>query len=879
MSSTAAPSAAGEVGSESASTAAVDPLSSLTASLSAVDGIFETGISSTLDSFLSLGGPPKRAVQLLSQNYKGRPDMINLILAWNDMADGHTSAASEPAPSAASSSLVTRLVQRSIFHRFDPAIADEILSRDEQPAWLEQLTSGADPATLAEWAPFFTELMNKYPSSLFLKLCVGLVQERAEADALVGATQTRLGSDGMPVGPIVNVTTKATILNEFDKCQQLIGGLIHAIFDRILQKVGRNSGGGTKRKYASITTDGGSNTQNEFASKLASMPIDMLRLDLHRLAAASEYTYLYTQRVMTSLYVNAPKEVKHIIRRIQQDLSEYTCHPPAVLLPGAPSSSSSSGGDVSLAASILPIDLYLLGLKSEWSDCVAALQGFHRTGQLSTLDINKLYAQFTASGNSSLDDPLPPPPVVILRERRFIQALVDAVFKTPSANSAATSTPNAANASMREKQIYLLAYATSIQDERHPAIRLAKQTISGASLVKSEDGVDGGSAGPASLTIDRTHFDSTRVALSRLVDFVSGPWGLRPSGLLRHIHAHIKSSIVGACATTWMLAQLTDPGYYESTFHATLTPFFLHLLGSMVNLHPLLLGQVFDGLSRVVRMTPNMDPFLLIQYRKTLWTMLLHVCHRGCVGPTLDLLKKEIQTGLDHSLIRHFIVQLLHTTAPPYSREFLEKTLQLLELPQTFKALNGMLVAHVKRHQAGQANANAAAAVDSSATTTAAAAAVLAAAHVAPNTKAALRILAAAELHGELAPAASSSNQPPSKKIKTEDGSASSHTLKDERASGLTAGTSSKPLLQVGVGSDSSDSSVLDFCSRIHHNPDLLRHAPIVRGFDVSSEGVLNEFDNDRVDDSSSPPPPPIPNDRMQIYMQTIEMYLAIKRN
>jgi hypothetical protein len=80
--------------------------------------------------------------------------------------------------------------------------------------------------------------------------------------------------------------------------------------------------------------------------------------------------------------------------------------------------------------------------------------------------------------------------------------------------------------------------------------------------------------------------------------------------------------------------------------------------------------------------------------------------------------------------------------------------------------------------------------------------------------------------------------------------------------------------LPVLFSHDASDSAVLDFCTLLHAEPDLLRLSPIVRGFVVNEDGIVTADDMDTDAANSTP----MEESKFQHHMQTINMYLALKQ-
>ena len=150
-------------------TAAVSPLM---ARLSAPDGIMESDVLSTLASYLQSGGSPRTAIRLLSDNYCGHSDTINLLQHWLTLTDDEqpTGAQSEQQPSYA-----TEAFQQLVIDSFDPTKADTVFATfDAMPEWLAELLS------LEGWRAVMGRLHATYPQSLFVSFAVRAMRAAEE---------------------------------------------------------------------------------------------------------------------------------------------------------------------------------------------------------------------------------------------------------------------------------------------------------------------------------------------------------------------------------------------------------------------------------------------------------------------------------------------------------------------------------------------------------------------------------------------------------------------------------------------------------------------------------------------------------------------------
>ena len=930
-----------------------------TADLQSPDAILEPSILSSLATYLAGSGggpkPAKRAVRMLSEGYRGRGDMISLLSQWSCTAGVATAATIE-------ADLLSS-IQRAILAKFDGGLADRVLEQS-QPLWLEGLVS--NPA----WESTLLRLAEKAPSSLFLKLCISLMGEQRREEEMGGGGGRGGGgkADGPSAAPtsVLNASLRASALHDFDKFNGLVSALIEGIIDSTVKRAAarkrRRAGGdaagvmedepnaaaAAASSANSSGAAGASAGSDELVARIRLLDVDSMVQDFLRLSAQSEWTYLYAQRALQAAIVSAPRSASFLLQRISQDLTQQATFPPP------PPASLLSAKIVQEAPgknlSVYPFDLLLRGIKDDYADLFQVWSVLARSEQLSMIDINKLYARYAPS--------LPgvdPPPVVLLRHKLLIRTLLTSLFApnsalmTSDAPSSSSSSRASGPVSDRHKYAYLLTYACCVVDERVCTVQLQRNLPSDAHSTAAGDNDAASSAAAAAVSlignssaIDKASFDVTLTALLRFHELASNKgWGLRPYTLLRCIHAHLSLPLFACAAVYWIQTQLCDLSFYDMTYHSTVTPYFLSLLGELSSKHPLLRRQVFDTLTRTFHLSPpSLDGFAGIQFKKSLLNLMLHLLHCGFnFKDVVGMILKEIPRGLDHSLIRHFSVQLLFTTSPPYSRTFLEQTLQLLACPQTFKALQNTMVAGMQVSRL--------LAPDAATTTNSAAVQLLAQAHVAANTPAARRLLATAGMQDLIPDVTPTQGQEESKMSDTatavasdvksespEEPSAkkSKHATPPpptDAASAVAAGADStastsspvvpgskaarreekdrarraaaeleqrrkaetlkrllvntprapRPMSQITHDShDGSERAVLDFCTLLHADPSLLRNSRVVAGLMLNDEGVVVADECD-TDTDAAAHDQPIDETRMQQYMQTIQQYVSMQES
>ena len=138
----------------------------------------EPDVLSTLSSYLQSGGSPRTAIRLLSDNYRGYADTINLLEHWLTLTDDEQPAAQPEQQST----YATEAFQQLVMDSFDPAKADSVFATfDAMPAWLAELLA------LEGWRSVMERLQATYPQSLFVSFAVRAT--RASEEAATGQTE------------------------------------------------------------------------------------------------------------------------------------------------------------------------------------------------------------------------------------------------------------------------------------------------------------------------------------------------------------------------------------------------------------------------------------------------------------------------------------------------------------------------------------------------------------------------------------------------------------------------------------------------------------------------------------------------------------------
>jgi len=659
--------------------------------------------------------------------------------------------------------------------------------------------------------------------------------------------------------------------------------------------------------------------------------------------------------------------------------------PPLASPTAAAAASAAVGNDTGNSAAGA-IDLFISSIPPAWSDVYASLRVLQRKGSLLPVDVAKLYARYApalrAPGSNTAATSQPNhgvPPVILLRDRELLQDIFLQLFQSDSklreppaaheiesdtafdsaiaaATSGIPSSPSPlpsisldsiSPAQDRRKYIFLLAYASAAIDMR-PCPPLTQQRR-GKPKAEQDGGYGAIAGAAAAATINSApspaqpiaSSSSSTIDVSRVLPCYhvflrfhelgissSRDWIQRPSKLVRLLFDHVPTQpLLAAGALLWLRDVLTSQPFWESTHYTALAPYLHNLIGLITPHHPLLRHAVWSCLKDLFHFTPSaVDALSLVQHRKTLLTLMLHLLHTGfdLVAITSFVLHQVRSNGLDHALLRHFIVGLISSTAPPYSRAFVEQAMALLAEEATFKALQVMIETKVMRKGSSSATAGMVAGMTGGAVARLAAQVkhILAQARIPAGTPAARRYIRQAESNGTLPAgtlkqieeaqrkeeeaAKEAAAEPSRQKSKTESGTnaASPSEENGDSLPSLSPIESPPPApiqpksLAAAASADAYDDgeeSVLHFCAYLASDPDRrIRHSSDVRGFIVDAPGILvtdecettqqtlrsSDTDTGRSHDARSstrPGMPPLDETLVQHFLQTCHRYLRIR--
>lgn len=246
-----------------------------------------------------------------------------------------------------------------------------------------------------------------------------------------------------------------------------------------------------------------------------------------------------------------------------------------------------------------------------------------------------------------------PPPVDLLRVPHFLDLLVDALFKPGSK----------INPDHKSKYIHLLAYAASV----HETFKKNQRKSLNRDELK-----------PTIQAIEKVHnVCNENKGSTELVAEVNA------------LYQCIRFPVVAIGVVRWVDCTVSDSSYFKLTTEHT--PLHLALLDEVVTNHPTLHQKVLDLLIRLFESPQDeLDVLVQLERRKMLLDRMVHLFSRGCVVPVVTYIKSCWQKeDTDVSLIRYFVTEVLDIIAPPYTSEFVQLFLPMVETEEITGGMRG----------------------------------------------------------------------------------------------------------------------------------------------------------------------------------------------
>nr|CAD7592430.1 unnamed protein product [Timema genevievae] len=293
---------------------------------------------------------------------------------------------------------------------------------------------------------------------------------------------------------------------------------------------------------------------------------------------------------------------------------------------------------------VTPITMALNGA-AKYPQACQALTSMLSRNTLNPADITVLYRNYNSPE---------PPPIDLVRTPQFLELLVDSLFK-PGIKL---------NPEHKYKYIHLLAYASSVFE---------------TSGKKGQN-----------KSLNKEELKSTIQAIEKVHSICNLNKGSSELVAdLTTLYHCIRFPVVSVGVVRWVESTVMEPSYFKlCTEH---TPIHLALLDEVVTCHVLLHNKVLQLLIQLFESKQDeLEILVQLEMRKMLLDRMVNLLSRGCVVPVVKYIKQcWLRGDTDISLIRYFVTEVLETIAPPYTPEFVQLFLPMVENDEITGTMRG----------------------------------------------------------------------------------------------------------------------------------------------------------------------------------------------
>uniref|UniRef100_A0A336LKN1 CSON012526 protein n=1 Tax=Culicoides sonorensis TaxID=179676 RepID=A0A336LKN1_CULSO len=267
-----------------------------------------------------------------------------------------------------------------------------------------------------------------------------------------------------------------------------------------------------------------------------------------------------------------------------------------------------------------------------------ALTSMLSRNSLNPADITVLFRNYSSSE---------PPPIDLIRNPQFLDLLVDSLFKTGVK----------LNPEHKNKYIYLLAYAASVcESTPKNGQQISKKTLNKDELKTTIQ------------AIEKVH---------AICNVNKGSSELIPD--LSTMYQCIKYPVVAVGVIRWIENTVTEASYFKLCTDSC--PVHLVILDEVATLHTSLHDQILQLIIKLFESKQDeLEILVQLELKKMLLDRMVNLLARGCVVPVVKYIKQCCaKDDTDISLIRYFVTEVLDTITHPYSKEFVELFLPMVE--------------------------------------------------------------------------------------------------------------------------------------------------------------------------------------------------------
>ncbi|KAL1401339.1 hypothetical protein pipiens_006680 [Culex pipiens pipiens] len=151
----------------------------------------------------------------------------------------------------------------------------------------------------------------------------------------------------------------------------------------------------------------------------------------------------------------------------------------------------------------------------------------------------------------------------------------------------------------------------------------------------------------------------------------------------------IRFPVVGVGVIRWVENTVTEPSYFKLCTESC--PLHLALLDEVACVHSSLHDQILRLLIQLFESKQDeLEILVQLEMKKMLLDRMVNLLARGCVVPVVKYIRQCCTKGdTDISLIRYFVTEVLETITHPYSPEFVQLFLPMVENEEITGSMRG----------------------------------------------------------------------------------------------------------------------------------------------------------------------------------------------
>ncbi|KAG0225082.1 Negative elongation factor C/D [Actinomortierella wolfii] len=203
----------------------------------------------------------------------------------------------------------------------------------------------------------------------------------------------------------------------------------------------------------------------------------------------------------------------------------------------------------------------------------------------------------------------------------------------------------------KDKYLWLLAYAASVKEDEENN----------------------------NAPVDKSELDATYKALCALEDTISKrAAGTDLTPILKNLLTAMETPVASMGLLYWIRFVIQETSYIETYFrsHEVLLP--LLLLEEMAYKHPLQQVVVFDTLVEFFEAPLDLNPEIMLTYRKSILDRMISLMQLNYVTPAMDYIRTRARK-MDQSLVMHFVKRVLEMAQAPYSPKLVDGMAQIIQ--------------------------------------------------------------------------------------------------------------------------------------------------------------------------------------------------------